>query len=273
MRTDQVLQWVREHILPSGGLEAWQGCEVAYPEVTGYILPSLKAHGADDVAVELAGWLVSKQQQNGSWLGLDERQHAFDTAAVVQGLMVMEGDLYRNAVQKAMRWLYSMRREDGFLRKDSRSEMTDLYLCRASWIIGDRATVAKYAPSPSWGFQWGVRNRSHYIAYALEGLQAMGFDITDALAMSKTAVKASGIMPFWVKNGWLDDGDDDAVATLQFALLYARQGWTSDAARLVDAVESKCMSGGAVWQGTADKRELSWGAKYYLDCAAELDGK
>ena len=270
MRTDQVLQWVREHILPSGGLEAWHGCEVAYPEVTGYILPSLKAHGAYDTAVELAGWLVSKQQQNGSWLGLDERQHAFDTAAVVQGLMVMDGDMYRNAVQKAIRWLYSMRREDGFLRKDSRSEMTDLYLCRASWIIGDRATVAKYAPSPSWGYQWGVRNRAHYIAYALEGLQAMGFDIDVALTASKGALKQNGIMPFWLKNGWLDDGDDDLVATLQFALLYARRGWVTDAVRLLETVEGWMTDNGGIPQGTVDKRQLSWGAKYYLDLADVL---
>jgi len=269
MKTTEVLQWVRGHVLPSGGLEAWNGAQVAYPEVTGYIIPSLVAHGEHDTAVELADWLVSQQNVNGSWSGLDEKWHTFDTSAIVQGLMELNG--YDERIQRALKWLYSMRREDGFLRKDQRSEMTELYLCRASWIIGDMATVAKYAPTPEWGHQWGQRNRAHYIAYALEGLQAMGFDIDAALKASMNAVKRNGLMPFWLRNGWLDDGDDDAVATLQFALLYARRGWKSDAARLVDAVESKCMSGGAVWQGTADKRELSWGAKYYLDVAAVLE--
>ncbi len=270
MNAQTVVAWVERNLHENGGVRAWEGYTAPYPEVTGYLIPSLLKHGARPLAEELARWLCSDQVQNrdGSWCGLDGRKHTFDTACIVQGLMAVGGHMEN--VVRAMQWLNSMRRDDGFLRKHDRDDGTALYLCRASAIIGDRATVHKYAPTPTWGHVWGAANRAHYIAYALEGMQWMNMDITAALDASKGAVKANGLMPFMIRTGWLDDGDDDVVATLQFALLFLRAGRKDEAARLIEAAEQYITPDGGVWQSSTDKRALAWGAKYYLDCAGEM---
>jgi len=270
MNTATVLKWVHNHLLEQGGLEAWDGARVPYPEVAGYIIPSLLKHGDNDTAKILADWLCSTQvmERDGGWRGIDGRKHTFDTASIVEGLMYIGG--YKEATYKALEWLYKMRRPDGFLKKHDMDEGTALYLCRASAIIGDRATVTKYLPAPTWNYAWGAVNRAHYIAYALEGMQWMGMDITEALEMSKLARLPNGLMPLWVKSGWLDGGEDDVVATLQFALLFMRAGKADEGARLMQACEPYITPTGGVWQGSKDKRELSWGAKFYLDCTAEM---
>src|SRR3989344_3540427 len=59
-KTPLILDWVKNNHPKGSGILSWPG-DVAYPEVTGYIIPTLLAHGFFDLAKELANWLVSIQ--------------------------------------------------------------------------------------------------------------------------------------------------------------------------------------------------------------------
>ncbi len=54
----RALGWARAQEHPEGGIRIHAGHPMAYPEVTGYFIPSLLAWGEHDFAVRCARWLL-----------------------------------------------------------------------------------------------------------------------------------------------------------------------------------------------------------------------
>ncbi len=263
---NKVLSWVKEHVLYSGGLEAWAGSGQAYPEVSGYIIPTLIKHRQTDLACDLGEWLVKTQNADGSWYGLDGRKQVFDTAAIVEGLDAL-GD---PAAEKGRAFLRSAVGKDRRLVRFPGDDQSPCYLARAAWIMGDPAAMAHYIPSSAYPAAWGKRQRPHYIAYALEGLYSAGHEkeVGKVLTASVNALRLDDLMPFWIGAGWIDGEGSDLCATAQFAQLYATVGMLTEAAACIGAVERHIKSSGGIPQSLDDGREISWAAKYYLDFMA-----
>lgn len=258
------LEWVKSAEQPGGGLAAWRdpdhGWHKSYPEVSGYMIPTLLAYGEEKLATRLGKWLITQQQPSGAWLGIDGKVHTFDTAAVLEGLKALS---YQDGVEglddpmeRGYQWLVQQHEADAMQR---------VYEARTYGIM---ELGAEQGELTLW--HWD-QERSHYLAYMLEGMLLQGDHIMQPLLASYQAAKDCniyGLYPFMMDGDWQPQGGTDIPATAQFANLLAMHtdpAMVTAAKELLDNVSARITSTGGVPQGIGDNREVAWGAKYYLD--------
>jgi hypothetical protein len=221
----KALDFIKGLEMVSGGIRAWKGSQ-SYPEVTGYLIPTLLDYGEREMAFRLADWLVDVQNDDGSWFDMYGQKRSFDTAAVMEGL---ERIGYYEPALKARRWLVGLVRDDGAARIVPGSDETHLYTMRISWLIGSHSGK-RYWINQEW-----KDTREHYVAYALEGLWKMGEEkfVTDKLR----------------ERDW---ASDDLCANAQMAILPCQAGLNY--VHLVDLVENHI-----------GEMINSWAAKWTMD--------
>lgn len=99
----RALDWILDNHLPTGGIRAESGYPNAYPEVTGYTVPTLLEYGERELAVELVNWLLCIQRADGSFTDPDHAEkYVFGTGQVLRGLLAAR-DLVPQAVDAARR--------------------------------------------------------------------------------------------------------------------------------------------------------------------------
>lgn len=239
----KTLDFIKSQELPSGGIAAWNGMH-AYPECSGYLIPTLLDYDQIELAKRIGNWLISIQNADGSFNGLDGIPRPFDTGACMEGLAAL-GSIPEcfDASKKARAWLNTMIHE-GRLRIHPNTTETHIYNLRPLSLMG--VSFEKIPPLPP--------TRTHYTAYALEGLHNMGLDITEQL---KPYADKQGLLPFEGNSG------GDTCATAQIAVLCLKNNIPCDG--LVEAVRSMVDDDGGVFHGSSDNRKCAWTAKYTLD--------
>ena len=87
---ESAVRWIGHHTLAGGGIAVSSKQRVAYPEVTGYFIPTLLGLGERALAQRFSDWLVSVQRPDGAFgaPGSDET-FAFDTGQVVRGWVAL----------------------------------------------------------------------------------------------------------------------------------------------------------------------------------------
>jgi hypothetical protein len=231
-KVTKVLDYIKSLELPSGGIRGWRGSP-AYPEVSGYLIPTLLNYGENDLAYRLAHWLANIQNDDGSYNDMHGQKRSFDTAAVMEGLYCAG---YEMSAFDAKQWLINQVREDGAVRITPENGKTHLYTMRVSGLIGSQKG-AEYWKSNHW-----PDTREHYVAYALEGLWLLddyGFIVNKLIGR--------------------DWRSDDLCANAQFAILHHQAGL--DATPFVNLVESH-----------RGELSNSWTAKWILDMWRAIDG-
>ena len=83
----RALQWIRANESPGGGILVHSGHAEAYPEVTGYLIPTLLDYGERELARRLLRWLMSVQRPEGCVASPDGKPYIFDTGQVLRGLL------------------------------------------------------------------------------------------------------------------------------------------------------------------------------------------
>jgi hypothetical protein len=85
------IDWVHVNQLTDGGIAVSSDQQVSYPEVTGYLIPTLLECGERDLALELARWLISIQRPDGGFGGPTEpdESYLFDTGQVLRGFVAV----------------------------------------------------------------------------------------------------------------------------------------------------------------------------------------
>jgi len=177
------------------------GWAKAYPETTGYILPSLRRAGerysiaaVRPLIENAARWLAAVQQPDGSFVDLAGRAQVFDTGQILHGWndlavslpLLVEHDRHRRAAQ----WIADQQESDGSFVRHSWSGAARSYyvrvgaaLIRAGRILDDenlvgaglrnvRWTLAQQEPNGFFrhmGFDAGPPFL-HTMIYVVEGL-------------------------------------------------------------------------------------------------------
>lgn len=264
---DKTLQWLYAAECDGGGISAWRTPEGVwhkpYPEITGYVIPTLVNWGAGDLATRCADWLLTQQNSDGSWNGLDGVPRPFDTAAIIEGLISIfhatNNPRYLVSGSRAHAWMQSQITDEGYLKNSPRNPQSETYNLRASAIIQNQREL-EYRNRV--GFP--ASERSHYMAYALEGVLNFN-DVVFAGPKLKAAHQAQkGLFPFWVDQRWDGTSDDlDICASAQMGILFERVGL--DANSTYRAIEQRIEPNGGVPQSTRDSRQIAWGAKFWLD--------
>lgn len=268
---DKTIEWLRRAECKDGGISAWYNkgeWYKPYPEVSAYLIPTLLEWREEDLAWRIADWLIRIQNKDGSWNGLDDTPRPFDTAAVIEGLNAMIRHCpnldYSLARERAIRWIASLIRPEGYIPNSPHNKNPEIYNLRASAIIGNRAE-ADYWQAKETSFPPVVR--SHYLAYHVEGLLNLG---VTSLFIGYMYEKFRALIPFTIQldETWKDDVFD-LCATAQWGIIFDRVGL--DARRYYEAMLPYIADNGGVPQSTTDPRQIAWGAKFFLDFKRRME--
>ncbi|HSZ64334.1 MAG TPA: prenyltransferase/squalene oxidase repeat-containing protein [Terriglobales bacterium] len=164
-----VINWILQAQHPDGGIAAYYslftGYSDSYPEVTGYIVPTLYDFGreTDDVTARLAAeratnWLLSLQLPSGAFpgglhhagnaLSHDTRPSVFNTGQILQGLVrayteTRSAKILEQAVA-AGDWLAAIQQADGSWTGESAYQgVAHTYYSMVSWSLAQLAAESK----------------------------------------------------------------------------------------------------------------------------------
>jgi rhamnogalacturonyl hydrolase YesR len=154
LHREHAINWIlnAQKATPDGGVSAWYNlstgyCPTSYPEVTGYIIPTMfdlfRLTGKKeyrDAAVKMADWITSVQLPTGAVPGMDfSTPYVFDTGQCISGWVRAHketGDArYLKAAEKAAIWLVGMQSQDGSFPLTPFTSSTHTYHCRVSWML------------------------------------------------------------------------------------------------------------------------------------------
>ena len=269
-KTSSVLRWVKKNYIKGNGIASWPGYS-AYPEVTGYLIPTLLSHGEVNLARKLANWLVKVQDKSGGFLGLDGKLRSFDTAAALRGLEIAVGYFsdkeLAKAVDSAGKWIVeNTLSEDGQIFSQPDKKELCNYSLRVNGILDIKARWIDNR-NPSWPFL-SHADRSHYIAYALEGFLALGLDseAKKVLANVEKGVIGPGFIAYQVGENWTPQAKYACyTATAQVGLLLTRLGIKSELQKtfLGNLFNALDKNGGLPARNGS--MATSWTAKWLLD--------
>jgi hypothetical protein len=215
---NSVLRWIFDAQRSDGGIAAYYslltGYSESYPEVTGYIVPTLYDFArstGDDHAVAAAEratrWLLSLQMPTGAFPGgLHERSaahethpSAFNTGQILQGLLRAHLETNRPEILQAAvaagDWLIKVQQADGsWSGPSSYQNAAHTYYSMVAWALAelsDRAADHQYGFAAERNLNWvlshfrpsgwidginlqGHPNYLHFIAYVLQGVLECG---------------------------------------------------------------------------------------------------
>src|SRR5437588_1951261 len=129
---EQALRWLTlaQDRSGEGGVASYEfyGWTTGYPEVTGYIIPTMwdcrHALGRPDLAdraVRMSDWELDIQRENGGWEGGVEGENqqpiVFNSGQVIRGLLRTHAETgkqhYLDAAVRAAEWIVEVQEDDG----------------------------------------------------------------------------------------------------------------------------------------------------------------
>jgi len=207
---DLVLHWILNAQHADGGIPAYYslltGYSESYPEVTGYIVPTLfefaRVHGDGSavVAAERAtNWLLSLQTPAGAFPGglhgREQEPSVFNTGQILQGLVRAYRETKRPEVlasaMAAGDWLIDTQQSDGsWSGPGAYQNAAHTYYSMVAWALAELSEQSadhKYGAAAEKNLDWvkshihpsgwvdginlrGHPNYLHFIAYVLQGV-------------------------------------------------------------------------------------------------------
>jgi|SRR5271154_6803110 len=209
-----LLRWILDAQRPDGGIAAYYnlltGYAESYPEVTGYIIPTLydfarmrNDRGAVAAAEKATRWLLSLQMATGAFpgglQGSEARPSVFNTGQILQGLVRAHVETNRPEILQAAiaagDWLVHMQQPDGsWSGSGAYQEASHTYYSMVAWALAELSKRAadhqyhrQYGLAAEKNLDWvlsrfrpggwvdginlrGHPNYLHFIAYVLQGV-------------------------------------------------------------------------------------------------------
>ena len=273
----------------SGGVASYEfyGWTAGYPEVTGYIIPTMWdcRHALDrpelgERAIRMADWELGIQQANGGWEGAVEGENqppiVFNTGQVMRGLLATHAETgeakYLEAVVRAADWIADVQDDDGSWTRANYRGLKRVYdsyvsapLARAAKVTGNDA----YAEAAVRNCEFVVRQQresgwfdlcdnspffveapvTHAIGYTIDGLLETGDLVGRAEFVAAATKAAEGVLGAISASGNLPGRLDERWEP--------RAGWV-------------CLTGSAQIAIVLLKLHASTGDSRYLDAARRL---
>lgn len=285
----RAIEWVRGNECPTGGIYNHPGYGKGYPEVTGYLIPTLLNYGEEALAKRLVNWLLRMQADDGSFPGPSGVPHIFDTGQVLRGLLAMCENVEGapDAAKRAGRFLYASMKDCGkggfagdpvWLKSYGKDIPTSshLYVLPAIRQAAEFLGEPKYLAAIGNCLEYYLNDRNalqlgtltHFLAYELEALIDLGrrekvlpvLKTLSDLQHYEGGVRAKdGVR--WVCTPGL----------AQLAVCWYKVGEREPADKAMKWLESHQMASGGFLGSYGAKAtyfpnaELPWAAKFYLD--------
>ena len=182
---DKAIAWLKSHELPDGGIRVHHRHRCAYPEVTGYLIPTLLAWGEDALADRCGKWLARIQMLDGSFPDPDHGiPHIFDTGQALRGLLALAPEhpqLLPNMIAAGDYLLSQVDNGNGFsvqCEPHGISETIQLYVLPPLRELSNQTGCEKYAEAADACFQSYIKHEkllsrkslTHFLAYEIEAL-------------------------------------------------------------------------------------------------------
>ena len=296
-------QWIIKNTIKNKGIINTTENIHAYPEVSGYYIPTLLEWGYRDLAIQYAKWLCEVQHEDGAWYDtLDENPYVFDTAQILKGLIAIRNILPEvdSYIIKGCDWIVSNVNAQGRLVPVTSiwgqdegicSELIHLY-CLSPLVEAGKIYNQKYGKVAEQILNYYINNYieqimdfgilSHFYGYVMEALCDLDKKELARQAMNRLEAyqKEDGAIPAYK--------DVDFVCStgmLQLAVVWYKLGEKEKGDRILTYV-AKLQNESGGWYGSYavtdivdinDKRnfptyiataEISWAVKYFLDAVS-----
>jgi DUF1680 family protein len=248
---DAAVDWLRESqdATDTGGSAATYnlvlGWEDAYPETTGYIVPTLLAYAettgtpdAEDRALRLAEWLLDVQHPAGSFpagTGETGEPSVFNTGQILRGLVAAyratADERYRAAARDAADWLTDQQTTDGYWDTHDYRNAVHTYSTRVAWAVLEAGDIAPdqneaYVAAARRNFEWATAQQRpngwfehagfepgatpylHTIAYTVRGLLEGGLLLDDERTVAAATRTADELLSIQANDGVLKGAYD-----------------------------------------------------------------
>lgn len=282
-RRQAALDWIlrAQQATPDGGVSAFYHtsdgyCPTSYPEVTGYIVPTLwdmvietNEERYRAAAAEMIEWVTSVQTESGAATSMDfETLYVFDTGMDILGWVRAyehTGDeRLSQAARRAGDWLVKTQHADGHWTTTPDSGQTHTYHTRVAWALlrlhdatGEEAYKAAATRNLDWAAarrqpnDWltiaPARETTHFLAYAARGLLEAGdlldndeyFDAAEGMAQAALrSLSEDGYLPGAFDPAW-EPAEPSCCLTgsLQFAIIWAKLDWMTGEGEYGDAAQ------------------------------------
>ena len=251
------LEWL--HRNSQNGVWVSHKNHTEYPEVTGYLIPTLLEWGEHDLARQYAAWLCTVQNRDGSWNGSDGKPYTFDTGQVLKGLRAIHARMpdVGDTIVAGEQYLARNVLPDGRLRAPDESRWSD------------RMTTAIQIYATEDPRVWDYHRRhftkpalSHFAMYVAEALANHGEYPPE---QTWWPIEANGMVPGVIGEKWSCLPGQFQYAVVQFKLGHYINGTKA----LKYGMQFQNATGGFYGcNGSGDyfcDEEVSWAAKFFLD--------
>lgn len=286
---EAALNWLIVNHLPGAGIAVSNLEQKSYPEVTGYLIPTLLEAGEKKLALELARWLVSIQMPDGGFADPDGlASHLFDTGQVLRGLLAVI-EIFpevESSIRKAADWMLASG-DEGIIRPAPSSpwsqryggkisENIHLYALPPLLEVGHLLSDSRYIRSVEQSIEYYVNKPdvlrfeiiTHFYGYVLEALVDLGRTDLARVGLNKVIEIQSreGTIPALPGVEWMC-----SPGSAQMAVVGYKLGLIDFANAAVDYLQTVQMSSGgflgSYGPGAAygPNTEPSWACKYFLD--------
>jgi malonyl-CoA O-methyltransferase len=281
----RAMDWFKAHMVPGQGIIVHTKQPVAYPEVTGYWIPTLYAWNEPELARACTRWLMSIQLPDGAFPAPDGVPYTFDTGQVMRGLVAALGDVEgaEESLRRACDWTLTQIEPNGRLITPSTELWTDIasdlihvYVLPPLVAAGERLGVPAYTEAARkvldyYKAQPGLvpfNRLSHFHAYVMEALCELGeLELArQGMADVEKLQRPDGSVPAYPDVEWVC-----STGLAQYAIVWSHLGQPERADRAIRYLEKiQNKSGGffgSYGKGAKyiSSGEISWGAKYFLD--------
>lgn len=224
----------------SSGYHLTDGWGDPYPEITGYLLPTLarcavayKRPELHELAVIAGDWLATTRLPSGAicrkqWTPQNTSPSVFNTGQVLDGWCAMFGrdrdERWLALALDAGDWLVSDQEADGRWIRSSFNGLPHAYYTRVAWplaVLGKLTGDDRYTRAAVRNFEWTIAQQSdngwfnnagfvegeipttHTIAYVLEGLQEGGRVLGEPRYADAARVGARAMLDVFRQKGYL----------------------------------------------------------------------
>ncbi len=281
----RALGWVRDNELPSGGIKVHHTHRNAYPEVSGYLIPTLLAVGEKRLAANLTDWLLCIQLADGSFTDPTKGlPHIFDTGQILRGLLSSgeTNPLALDAARRAADYLCVQMLDSGrggFGTRYTAGEIPEsvhLYVLPALMQAAVQLNTPAYREAAQGCMDYylslpdslDINALTHFLGYEIEALIQLGAIEQATAMMAKVSALQQPDGSVRAKGGvqWVC-----STGLAQLAICWYRLGQNEAANRAMGWLDShQESSGGFFGSYGADAtyfptQQIGWAVKFYLD--------
>ena len=290
---EKAVQWMLDNIVDYGGIRAMSSLQHAYPEVTGYFIPTMMEYGYHQEAVQAAKWLMAYQSEDGGFRGTEGtvnemREFAFDSGQILRGLLAVKDvpeikEDARQSIEKTCKYLcgqmlndgkggYAVQyKSDGYIVEPIMIytlpplRQAAEWLGRDDWMSVADNCLNYYMEHPDF-----LKNGTltHFLAYQMEALIELGKaeQINDTMTYLMQQEEEYGFIPGCAGASWTC-----TTGVAQIAKCCFLTGNYEFGEKILLELEKCQLATGGFWGSYGHGAdyfpsvEISWAVKYFLD--------